>query len=87
MSHAFTVYVDVPVKVNNKHRHIHKLGKRPQRDFANDIGDIPIWRYNDITKNIESVDNARRWGYAARNHSSYHLTKKAKLEKILMDHN
>jgi|PlaIllAssembly_1097288.scaffolds.fasta_scaffold1342242_1 hypothetical protein len=58
MAHQFVVYRDVPVICENA------AGVKY-------LGDIPVIRYNEITKIFESVVNTRGYGYAGRDRLCY----------------
>lgn len=67
-------YVRVPIRI--KERHITKIGKRVCNSFHDYFGDIPICRYNDITRQWEPVANYRGWGYAGRKRQMYRKKKR-----------
>jgi hypothetical protein len=52
---VFTVFVDTPDVVVNRH------GRKYH-------GDIPVWRLNNVTGKIEGVVNNRGRAYGLRNH-------------------
>lgn len=58
MAHQFVVYCDVPVICEDKQ------GKKY-------LGDIPVVRYNEITKTFENVVNTRGRGYGGRTRIKY----------------
>lgn len=65
------IYKTVPVVIEQKIWHRHKINKKLHRDFTTDYGDIPVARINPITGNIEEVVNNRGFGYACRNRKKY----------------
>lgn len=58
MAHEFVIYRDVPVIYNDKQG----------RSY---YGDVPVVRYNEITKKFEPVDNPRGNAYGARHRQKY----------------
>lgn len=65
------IWRTVPVVINHKTWHIHKVGKRPHRGFTGDYGDVPCWRINEITGQREAVVNNRGNAYGARKRKMY----------------
>lgn len=63
--HQFVIYKDVPLIVEDK------SGNK----F---LGDVPIVRWNEVTKNFEPVVNTRGNGYAGRNRQKHRNTKRNK---------
>jgi hypothetical protein len=58
MAHEFVIYRDVPIIIED----------RQGRKF---YGDVPVARYNEITRKIEAVDNPRGNAYGARRRQRY----------------
>jgi len=73
-----TIWKDVNVPIREKAIHIKKIGKRIQNSFINTVGDIPVLRFNEITKKFEDVLNLRGLAYATRKRLSYRKNKKQK---------
>ena len=71
---------DVDVAIRHKCWHVHKIGGRLHRDFTNDIGDVPVAHYNEITKCWEDVVNHRGIAYGARKRQMY----RARPQEILI---
>jgi hypothetical protein len=65
------IYKYVPVPIEIKCWHIHKIGKRVHRDFTKDVGDIPVARINTVTGKVEDVVNNRGFAYATRNRKKF----------------
>jgi hypothetical protein len=76
MAEAFTIYKDVPVVIQHKCWHVHKIKGINHNDFTEDYGDIPIVTFNEITKKFEDVVNNRGYGYAARKRKCYRKNNK-----------
>lgn len=80
------IYQDIhSVRINWKIWHIHKIGKRCHRDFTKDCGDIPVARYNKVTRETEDVVNTRGYAYAKRNDIKYKKNKKDLINKIRIE--
>ena len=58
MAHEFVIYRDVPVVYQD----------RQGRSY---YGDVPVARFNEITRKMEAVDNPRGNAYAARSRQRY----------------
>jgi hypothetical protein len=58
MAHEFVVYRSVPIVIEDRY------GRK-------DWGDIPVVRYNEITRKFEPVDNPRGNAYGARRRQRY----------------
>jgi hypothetical protein len=67
---------DVPVRINHKCWHIHKIGGIFHRDFTKDYGDLPVGRINTVTNRAEAVVNNRGMAYATRNRKKFLNSKK-----------
>lgn len=65
------IYKDIAIPIREKCWHIHKIGKRLHRDFADGFGDVPVCRFNVQTNKIEAVLNPRGRAYAARKRYMY----------------
>jgi hypothetical protein len=75
------VWKDVPVPIIHKCWHVHSIGGKLHRDFTEDVGDVPVWRYNEVTKMDELVVNTRGNAYAARKRLMY----RRKKSQLLLD--
>jgi len=60
------IYKDVPVEINHKCWHIHRIGGMLHKDFTDDYGDVPVGNYNSKTGKFEECVNTRGYAYAAR---------------------
>ncbi len=60
------IWRDVNVPIIHKCWHIHKIGGTLHRDFTKDYGDLPVGRWNNVTKKMEEVVNTRGLAYATR---------------------
>jgi hypothetical protein len=69
------IYKDIAVPIREKSWHVHKIGKKIHRDFAEGFGDVPVCRFNDETGMIEDVLNLRGRAYAARKRYMYQRKK------------
>lgn len=58
MAHEFVIYRSVPVIIEDRH------GRK-------DYGDVPVVRYNEITRKFEDVVNPRGNAYGARRRMRY----------------
>lgn len=65
------IWTTVYVPIREKQFHITKLGGRVRNSFINTLGEIPVARYNDISKKIEEVVNTRGLAYGARRRLAY----------------
>jgi len=70
------IWKDVHVRLKQKVIHCRKIGGRIFNSFIDDYGDIPVLRYNDVTKKFEAVENLRGTAYAARKRLKYRKNKK-----------
>jgi hypothetical protein len=75
------IWEDVPVEIYRKCWHVHKVNGILHRDFTKDYGDIPVARFNSITKKWEQCINPRGNAYAKRNDIKYR--KKRKYESTI----
>lgn len=73
------IYKSIPIRIRKKMYFVTKIGGKPRFGFCNDWGDVPVHRYNPITKKFEYVVNLRGWGYANRNDCKFHK----KLDKLI----
>jgi len=69
-------YRTIPVPIEHKCCHVHKIGGKLHCDFTKDFGDIPIGRFNEITNQFEEVVNTRGNAYAARKRKKFRHLKK-----------
>ena len=60
------IWKDINVPIFHKTTHVRKIGGRLRRSFIRDSGDIPILRFNAVTRKFEQVVNNRGRAYAAR---------------------
>lgn len=67
------IYKDINVTIKEKGLHaVYKNGKYTIKNgFALFNGDVPVAHWNDVTKQMEAVDNNRGRAYAARNRLQY----------------
>lgn len=65
------IWKDVPVIIEHKCWHIHKIGGTVHRDFTRDYGDVPMGRFNAITGKFEECVNTRGNAYGARKRKMY----------------
>lgn len=70
--YEFTVYKDVPVEVALKYRNQDPKGPKGVQKY---YGDVPVARYNKVTKQFEHVVNPRGNAYAKRNDVRYRKRK------------
>lgn len=59
------IWRDIAVRYRDKIIHI-KIGGKVYRRIISDFGDLPVARFNDITKKWEDVENRRGRAYAKR---------------------
>lgn len=71
-----TIYKDVPVPIEHKTWHIHKIGKTIHRDFTKDYGDVPVGSFNKITNKFEEAVNTRGLSYATRKRKMFRKNRK-----------
>ncbi len=69
------IWKTLAIKIRNKFWHIRKLKKRLRRSFANDYGDVPVGRINEVTGKFEPTVNLRGNSYAKRNDVKYRKKK------------
>jgi hypothetical protein len=69
------IWRDIGVRIYHKTPHIRFIGDRLRNAFTNDLGDIPIVNFNEITGRIEPVVNLRGSAYAARRRFAYRRNK------------
>lgn len=81
-----TVYRDTPVLTKQKMIHIRKLRGRLYKSFIIDNGDIPVGQINNITGQLEHVDNRRGLAYATRNRLKYRKTKRQLQRRVKHKH-
>lgn len=72
---------DVPVRIYHKIKHIHKLKGKIHKNFTQDFGDIPMFRYNPKSGKYEKVVNFRGYAYAKRRDIKYRKRSKYKMPK------
>jgi len=69
------IWQDVTVRIRHKIWHVHGVKGRLHRDFTLDYGDIPLWRFNEITNKREICVNTRGRAYGARKRQMYRTKK------------
>lgn len=82
------LWVDTPVKVKHKTKHIKKHKENKLKGFFYtgfmiDRGDLPAVNLNGITNKEEVVKNTRGLGYACRKRLKYRKTKSQVYESML----
>lgn len=65
------IWKDVPVPIIHKTLHVRRIGGKLRHSFIKDYGDVPVIRYNEVTKKFEEVVNIRGNAYAARKRLKY----------------
>lgn len=70
------IWRDVPVKSKFKGPHVREVGGKLLGGIYVSYGDIPVFRFNEITNKVEAVVNLRGNAYAARGRFCYRRRKK-----------
>jgi len=70
------IWEDLNILVREKVIHIKKIGGKVTRSFCISLGEVPVFRFNEITRKIEQVINNRGRAYAARRRKKYRKNKK-----------
>jgi len=71
------IWHEVSVRLLSNKPHVHKVGGKLCHRLCPDFGDLPVARFNTLSRKFEPVVNLRGRAYAARNRRCYRRRKEA----------